>query len=275
MASTQPLSFEQAPCHDQQGRAKTLRDELVAEAFGSLMIIMLGNGVVATWGVGDFRYAYYDPFAKSVFTNVSWAIGVTFGVMVSFNASGGYLNPALTLNAMLNHGFPFRKGLQYMAAQTFGFFLGAVLITFNFVVFKKEPRLWNFYTTGPGADVSFFNAGLNEFFGTAILSICVAAITSNKPAFDKFHVAGFVGLSIFGIGNVFGSQSGYALNPGRDAGPRLCLWMFSIIYGQGYFWGDVMQDGYFIVPIVAPMLGAVAGGFVYKRLIFQEAPIIS
>jgi len=265
-----------------RARTKQLWDELKSEAFGCFMIIIFGNGVVATFKVGDFRDGG-DPFSRAIFCNTAWAIGVTFGAMVSFNTSGAFLNPALVLNAIVNGGFPLQKGLYYMFAQTIGCFLGAVAITFNFVVFSNEPKVWNFYTTGPqGPGVNFWNAAFNEFLGTAILSICVAAITNAQPPFDKFHVAGFVGVSVFGIGNVFGPLTGYALNPARDLGCRICYAMATKIYctmnehdeclnAEGHTMsGAFLQEGYWLVPILAPALGAVVGGIAVKYLIFLD-----
>lgn len=259
-----------APLREASGapHVKELRHELIAEAIGCAVMIMFGNGVVAAWGVGAFHGDTTSAFAKGTYTNVAWAIGVTFGVMVSFNTSGAFLNVALQLNAMLTGGFPIKKGLLFMLAQTLGCFVGALLTALNFVILKGGSKLTNFFCTSPGEGVSFVNAAVNEIIATALLAMCLAAVTNERPPFNKFHLAGFAGLCVFGIGNVFGPQTGYALNPARDFGPRMCYLLLALIYGKGDIWNTVLGGGYFIVPIVAPCLGAIIGGLVYKYFIF-------
>jgi glycerol uptake facilitator protein len=69
------------------------------------------------------------------------------------------------------------------------------------------------------------------------------------------------------IGLSLGGLTGYAINPARDLGPRivaaLCGWGWSVFASHGaYFW----------VPIVGPMLGGVAGLFLYDGLIAPHLP---
>jgi glycerol uptake facilitator protein len=59
------------------------------------------------------------------------------------------------------------------------------------------------------------------------------------------------------IGASFGLNTGYAINPARDFGPR--LWI-AIVSGGASFSAD---NYYFWIPIVAPLLGGVAGAYIY------------
>merc|ERR1719329_581234 len=268
--------------YDSSTRKKSLRHELVAEIIGCAVVIIFGDGVVATFKLLDTpddapKDFVPDPYAKNNYVNMAWGVGVCFGVLISFNTSGAVLNSALQLNAIVNNGFAPMKGLLFVLAQILGSFLGALITTLNFVVLKEHPeqKLWNFYCTHGTDGVTSFNSALNEFIATAILAMGLAAVTNNLPKFNKFHVGPLAGLLVFGLGNVFGPQSGYAMNPARDFGPRMCYLLFALIYGdqeQNKIWEDVMGSGYFIVPIVAPCLGALAGGLIYKHFIFLEAP---
>jgi glycerol uptake facilitator-like aquaporin len=67
-----------------------------------------------------------------------------------------------------------------------------------------------------------------------------------------------VGLLVVLIGATFGFNSGYAINPARDFGPRL----FTAVAGWG---SEVFRagNGWWWVPIVAPCIGGVLGGWVY------------
>ena len=64
------------------------------------------------------------------------------------------------------------------------------------------------------------------------------------------------------IGATFGFNAGYAINPARDFGPRL----FTAIAGWG---SEVFHagNGWWWVPIVAPPIGGVLGGWVYDLFV--------
>ena len=70
------------------------------------------------------------------------------------------------------------------------------------------------------------------------------------------------------IGMCFGSNCGYAINPARDLGPRL---FSAILYGSYVF---TAADYFFWIPIVAPIVGAFLGGFLYLVLISAHLPDI-
>jgi glycerol uptake facilitator protein len=67
-----------------------------------------------------------------------------------------------------------------------------------------------------------------------------------------------IGLVVVAIGMSFGGMHGYAINPARDFGPRL----FTVAAG---FRNNGLTDGGHIwwVPVVAPLLGGLAGAAVY------------
>jgi glycerol uptake facilitator protein len=71
-----------------------------------------------------------------------------------------------------------------------------------------------------------------------------------------------VGLLVLAIGASFGFNSGYAINPARDFGPRL------LAFFAGY--GDAALPGpnwYFWIPIVGPLIGGIIGVYVYDFFI--------
>eukprot|EP00928_Gymnodinium_smaydae_P061987 TRINITY_DN45938_c0_g1_i1.p1 TRINITY_DN45938_c0_g1~~TRINITY_DN45938_c0_g1_i1.p1 ORF type:complete len:294 (+),score=67.53 TRINITY_DN45938_c0_g1_i1:84-965(+) len=248
---------------------KTVRHECVAEFIGTAIIIIFGCGVVAAANASP-SLPLADAFGKMLYINSSWALAVTFGIMASFDTSGAHLNTAVTLNAIVNGGFPLKKGLSFMVAQLLGAIFGALVVTLNFVVFKGGDVLSNFYCTAPASNVNFYNAAFNEFVATFLLQFSIMGITNHHPAFNKFHVAGFVGALVFVIGNTFGPLTGYALNPARDLGPRLTYLTFLVLYGKTSPLAVFANNGYFLIPIIFPCLGAIAAGFTYKRAIYID-----
>ncbi|MGP8161848.1 MAG: aquaporin, partial [Candidatus Dormibacteria bacterium] len=80
-----------------------------------------------------------------------------------------------------------------------------------------------------------------------------------------------IGLLVFAIGTSFGAQTGYAINPARDFGPR--LWAFLAGYGQVALPGTFNNgagfsfSNYFWIPIIGPLVGGCVGGVVYDFFI--------
>src|SRR5258707_162720 len=114
---------------------------------------------------------------------------------------------------------------------------------------------------------------LAEFFGTFILimfgvGVVAQVVLSKHGAGDTLSINIACGLLVVAIGTAFGFNAGYAINPARDFGPRL----FTFVAGWG---GEVFRAGnsWWWVPIVAPCVGAVLGGWAYDLFIghrFQE-----
>jgi glycerol uptake facilitator protein len=69
---------------------------------------------------------------------------------------------------------------------------------------------------------------------------------------------------VLAVGLSLGGPSGYAINPARDLGPRL----FGLVSGtQGLF-----ADGYWLIPVIAPIIGAVIGIYLYDMLVSANLP---
>ena len=86
--------------------------------------------------------------------------------------------------------------------------------------------------------------------------------TQLQTARDAIAKAGITATDIAAIGVAFGFNAGYAINPARDFGPRL----FTFVAGWG---SDVFTagGGWWWVPIVAPIVGAILGAWLYDAFI--------
>jgi glycerol uptake facilitator protein len=115
-----------------------------------------------------------------------------------------------------------------------------------------------FFYTFPKAFVGTFGAFMDEFVGTALLVGLIFAIVDarNQPVQGNLNPL-IIGFLVVAIGASFGLNTGYAINPARDFGPR--LWI-AIVSGGASFSAD---NYYFWIPIVAPLLGGVVGAFIY------------
>jgi glycerol uptake facilitator protein len=238
--------------------------ELIAEFLGTFVLILLGTGVVAM--VVLFPSKAPGEVIHGGYTNITlgWGLGVTMGIYVAGKISGAHLNPAVTLALAVFRGFPWRKVVPYSIAQIAGAFVAAALVYRNYLpafhaVDPQLERTAGIFTTFP-AFPAFPQAGfLDQVIGTALLLLLIFAITDefNLPPGANL-VPLMVGLVVVAIGISFGGMHGYAINPARDFGPRL----FTVAAG---FRNNGLTDGSRIwwVPIVAPLVGGVAGAALY------------
>jgi glycerol uptake facilitator protein len=242
--------------------------ELSAEFLGTMILILFGVGVVAQvvtagdgGGLGD-----HDSIAWA------WGIGVTLGVYVAARLSGAHLNPAVTIALAAFKGFSWRKVLPYSLAQTAGAFVAALIVRFVYsdLIRAIDPGLTDtqgIFSTLPGngtGPVSIPTAFFDQVVGTAILVFVIFALTTaanNPPMANLGPVV--VGLLVVGIGMAWGANAGYAINPARDFGPRLA----SYVSGYQTAWVDQNGTPYWWLPIIAPIIGGLIGGALFKFMI--------
>ncbi len=251
-------------------RVPSLAGEMVAEFFGTMILILFGVGVVAqvvAAEIGD-----HDSIAWA------WGLGVMLGIYVAGRISGAHINPAVTLALALFQGFPWRKVAPYVSAQVAGAFVAALLVRWNYseVLAKFDPghtiKSQGVFSTLPGngtLPVSDLGALRDQIIGTAILVMLVIAITDARNSAPLANMTPFiVGLLVVAIGMAWGTNAGYAINPARDFGPRLA----SYLTGYSGAWRDQYGELYFWVPIVGPLIGAVIGGALYKYCVARFLP---
>lgn len=256
-------------------RRNTLLGEMSGEFFGTMILILFGVGVVAqvvTSSGLDAAQGDHDSIAWA------WGIGVTLGVYTAARLSGGHLNPAVTIALAAFKGFEWRKVGPYCLAQTLGAFAAAIIVRFTYtdLIGAVDPshtiKTQGIYSTLPGIGafpVSITNAFFDQVVGTAILVFVVFALTTatNNPPMANLGPV-IVGLLVVAIGMAWGVNAGYAINPARDFGPRFASW----ITGYGNAMSDQNGDLYFWLPIIAPIIGGLIGGALWKYGVEQFLP---
>jgi MIP family channel proteins len=255
------------------GAQGTLREPL-AEFLGTFVLILFGVGVVAQVVLSKQSTGTYLSI------NLAWGLAVTMGCYVAGGISGAHLNPAVTLALAIHRGFAWRKVGSYVLAQMAGAFTASVVIYFTYlealghfdggmrqvVGAQATAGIWATY---PQSFLSTFPGGfVDQVVGTAMLMIGVLAISDARNTPPPSGLAPvIVGLLVVLIGMTLGFNSGYAINPARDFAPRL----FTAVAGWG---GEVFRAGnnWWWVPIVAPIIGAVLGGWIYDGFIGHRFP---
>ena len=252
-----------------------LSRELLAEFFGTFILIVFGVGVVA-------QVVLSKGAAGTLSINIAWGLAVTMGCYVAAGVTGAHLNPAVTLALAVHRRFPWNKVLPYSLAQLAGAFIASAVV---FVTYHEALNAFDsgirqvvgpqgtagIWATYPQPFLSVFPGGfIDQVVGTALLVGVIFAITDTRNSPAPAGLAPVVvGLLVLLIGATYGFNSGYAINPARDLGPRL----FTFVAGWG---GDVFRagNGWWWVPIVAPCVGGVVGGWAYDFFVgsrFQTA----
>jgi glycerol uptake facilitator protein len=265
---------------------QTVVGELVAECFGTFVLLAFGCGsvamtVAALSGSGRGTKAF-DASGDWLLICFGWGLAVTLAVYVAGGVSGAHLNPAVTLARALRRGFPWSKVPTYWTAQIVGGFLGAavVYLLYHDSISALEAKehierasadgaaTFGIFATEPA---SYFKnvwiPFLDQVVGTAFLVGCIFSLQDEYNAPVKANLAPvIVGFVVVAIGISFGANAGFAINPARDLGPRLFAGLAG--WGANAVPGDYGPVSFYMwVPIVGPLIGGVVGAVAYDLLI--------
>ncbi|KHN76710.1 Aquaporin-3 [Toxocara canis] len=115
------------------------------------------------------------------------------------------------------------------------------------------------FATYPKDYLSVVGGITDQVIGTAFLCICVCLITDKNNKIPSHLQPLLIGLVVALIGMCIGMNSGYAINPARDLGPRL----FTLCGGWGWEVFSYRNYKWFWIPLLGPMIGAVVGAWIY------------
>lgn len=231
----------------------------LAEFLGTMMLILLGDGVVANVTLNKSGM----KGAGSIQITLAWGLAVMVPAFIFGQASGASFNPALTLALAAGGMFEWALVPGYIAAQMLGGIVGAALV---YLLFKDQFDA----TDDPAAKLGVFSTGpavantprnlLQEAIATFVLVFAICGL-NQVPGLD----AGLGKLLVFGvivsIGMSLGGLTGYALNPARDLGPRIAHAILPI-RGKG---SSNFRYG-LIVPVLGPILGGMLAVLLYRAI---------
>ncbi|MGC4016491.1 MAG: MIP/aquaporin family protein [Luteolibacter sp.] len=245
----------------------------LAEFVGTAILILLGNGVVANAVLTKSK----GNNGGWIVITAGWALAVGLAVYATARISGAHLNPAVTLALAATGGFSWAEVPGYIASQMGGAIAGSVLVWLSYLSHweateDKGAKLACF-CTAPAIRSTVPNF-ITEFIGTGMLVFAVMAIgkvNAGAPAAAGDAMAGLaatwwspllVAITVFSIGLSLGGPTGYAINPARDLGPRIAHAILPVANKGDSDWG------YAWIPVIAPIAGGIAAGFLFKALGF-------
>jgi glycerol uptake facilitator protein len=218
---------------------------------------------------------------------IVWGIGIATAIYLTASLSGAHLNPAVTVSFAVWSDFPWGKVPRYIFAQFAGAFMGSVALygvyhgaldayeSFHHILrgapgSEATAMIFGEYFPNPGgqpltatarATVSLPTAFLVEALGTGILMLVIFGTVDERNASrPQVLTAATIGLTVTILISMLGPLTMAALNPARDLAPRL----FSSIAGWGRVPFDTNGYGWLVVYVLAPIIGAVVGGGIYK-----------
>lgn len=242
-----------------------------AEFLGTTLLVLIGDGVVAQCLLSDYTYGTWLSI------NLAWASAVVLTLYISHPSPA--CNPAITLALAFLRPCPqqWRQLPGKLLAQFLGGFTGAALVYAEYysAIARWDPEYTvpggsilspqghhsaGIFATYPSADfTSNWEAVLTEAVGASVLMFGVLAINDRRREGKELAMFAL----LLAVGAACGWQTGYAVNPARDLGPRV---FSSLVYGREVF---SAKGWYFVVPLFAPVLGCVLGMVGYDAFLYE------
>ncbi len=231
----------------------------IAELFGTCIVIVIGNGVVANVVLPKTK----GNNGGLISIVLGWMIAVFVGVYMTSSISGAHLNPAVTIALATAGKFSWSLVPSYILAQLLGAMIGALIVWVIYHPHLNESESASdqlaCFSTGP----SIRNLKHNLLVETLATCVFLLGIFFIKPAgIEMGAMSAFpVAILVAGIGFGLGGPTGWALNPARDLGPRIMHFILPM-KGKG-----PSDWGYAFIPVVGPIIGGILAAFIYLQFL--------
>jgi glycerol uptake facilitator protein len=259
---------------------------LVGEFFGTFLLVFFGCGSVCAAVLTGAQTGVFQ-------VAIVWGLGIATAIYLTGALSGAHLNPAVTVAMAAWSDFPKRRTIPYILTQLAGAFVASAILfyvfenalvsfeTSNGIVRGAEgseasAMIFGEYYPSPGGRpfttetrkrMTTPRAFVAEVTGTAVLLLVIFCVTDPRnPSHPPVLTAATIGLTVTLLISLLGPLTMACFNPARDFSPRL----FSSLAGWGRLPFQANGMGWLTVYIVAPILGGLLGGGIY-RLFFKPA----
>jgi len=236
-----------------------MHSPVIGEFFGTMMLIILGCGVVANVLLQQSK----GQNSGWIVITMGWAMAVYLGVTTSLHLGGsGHINPAITIALTLFKDFDASLLISYVLAQFGGAIVGSIVV---WLAYKKqfdattdEAAILGVFSNSPTIKSPFYNS-ITEIIGTFVLTF--GALSIGGPVDELANLKALpYALLVLGIGLSLGGPTGYAINPARDLGPRIAHFLLPIKAKGSSDWN------YSWIPVVGPIIGACIAVMIYNML---------
>lgn len=220
---------------------RKLGNALLAEFFGTFVLVFVGAAVVATLTIPNSNGSVVIP-----------ALGhglIVLGLVYAFaSVSGGHFNPAVTVALLVAGKIALAKSVFYWIAQFAGAIVGALVLSF---LISGAPGSPYGQAIGVMTEANLTYAAVIEAIGTFIFVTVIYQVAVNGKAGNL--APGVIGLTLSALILAIGAYSGASLNPARTLGPALAAGDLSYVpaYFIGIFTGGILAglfNGYLYKP---------------------------
>jgi len=236
-------------------------NEYLGEFFGTMILIVLGNGVVAGVLLGRSK----SQNAGWIAITAGWAFAVMAGISIA-RAMGapGYINPVGPLAGLVTGDLESEKVGWFAMAEFAGAFTGAIMVWLHYLPHWAETpdaaTKLAVFCTSPAIRWPIANL-VSEVIATFVLVFVAGAIAKNEVG--REGIAPLVGGVVWGIGLSLGGTTGYAINPARDLSPRIAHAVLPIPGKGSSDWS------YAWIPVLGPALGASFAAVLVKLVMIS------
>jgi MIP family channel proteins len=224
------------PLSEARSERRKIWAAYLAEGLGTFGLVFAGCGAIMI-----------DTLSHGQITHVG--VGLVFGLIITVmiyafgHISGAHFNPAVTLAFVLARHFPVQRLIGYWIAQLVGASVAA-----------GSLRLLLGNAAHLGATLPVGRGGVWQSFGletllTFFLMIVIMAMATDTRAVGQ-AAALAIGATVALEALFAGPICGASMNPARSLGPALMSWTWTAQW----------------IYIVGPMIGAIAGAYVYQWL---------
>uniref|UniRef100_A0A0N5ATS6 Aquaporin-9 n=1 Tax=Syphacia muris TaxID=451379 RepID=A0A0N5ATS6_9BILA len=196
--------------------------------------------------------------------------------------AGGHLNPAISLMLLSFRQISPLRFFLYFLAQIAGAFIGCAI---TYIMYYDALEYYggatrfvqgvnataDIFASYPNPHLGRLNGFIDQMISTAIFCFAFAHIFDKRNAYPNWIRPLLAGLAFVMIGTAFSFNCGFPDNPARDIGGRI----FSLLpYGGEVFsYGNRNMNWWFWIPLLAPLLGALLGGWLYQLAIGFHSPV--
>ena len=223
----------------------------IAELIGTMVLVLFGCGSAAIAGAMLGTLGIALAFGLSIVA-MAYVIG---------DISGCHINPAVSIGMWIDGRMETNDLIMYIVFQCIGAIIGIALLA---VIINSAPSLGGYAATGLGQNgfgpassvgLGVVGAIIVEIILTFVFVFTVLGVTKKA---ENSAVAGIViGLTLAFVHIMGIPLTGTSVNPARSLAPALFLG------------GQALQQVW--VFILAPIVGAVIAGLLYKGLISEDA----
>ena len=223
----------------------------IAELLGTMVLVLFGCGSAAVAG----------PILGNLGIAMAFGLSIVAMAYVIGDISGCHINPAVSIGMWIDGRMEAKDLIMYIVFQCIGAIIGIAILA---AIINSSAYLGGYATTGLGQN-GFGTAsavGLNvvgaiivEIILTFVFVFTVLGVTKKA---ESATIGGIViGLTLAFVHIMGIPLTGTSVNPARSLAPAL------------FIGGQALQQVW--VFILAPIVGAVIAGLLYKGLISEDA----